>query len=112
MSCNFTPLDSFVTTLSESLCASDEFLYLADHERLLKLLPDSGMWTTLAIYDNQVIEVVKAYNYCGVLVFDRGFELTKPLRFPCGSVVKFIMTKAGVEAMVCCDKWFEDCENG
>ena len=105
--CGFKPLDGFHTYLESSLCGNDRWLELADD--LLKYLPEWDDWTTLAIYDGTLMEVVRVRNRCGYIVFDRAFEGTKKYRFPCNSYVAFIMTRVGVEALTCCDKWFENC---
>lgn len=107
-SCDFVPLDGFYTHLEASLCDSDRWLHLADD--LSEYLPKYGNWTTLAVYDGKLMEVVRAHNMCGYIVFDRAFEGTRKYRFPRNAYVEFIMTKIGVASMVCCDKWFENCE--
>ena len=107
-SCDFVPLDGFHTHLETNLCGSDRWLHLADD--LLEYLPEYGNWTTLAVYDGRLMEVVRARNLCGYIVFDRAFEGTKKYSVACNACGECSMTKIGVEAMVCCDKWFENCE--
>ncbi len=105
--CSFKPLDGFHTYLEKGLCAKNRWIELEDE--LLEHLPEYDDWTTLAIYDGKVMEVVRVRNRCGYIMFDRAFEGTKRLRFPCGAYVEFIMTKIGIESMVCCSEWFENC---
>lgn len=106
MSCHFVPLDGFVSQVEKF----GDTLTITDTDELLELLPEYDDWTTLSITDGKVMEVVKAKNHCGRLVLERGFEDTNKVKFSCGVCVQFIMTKAGVEAMACCDKWFDDCK--
>lgn len=106
----FKPLDGFHTYLNSNLCGSDRWLDLADD--LSQHLPEWDDWTTLAVRDGSLTEVVRARNKCGYIVFDRAVEGTKKFRFPADSYVEFIMTQQGVEAMVCNKKWFENCEEG
>lgn len=108
LSFKFKPLDGFHTTLATPACTKTMWLDLdADLE---ELLPDEGDWTTLAVYDGKVMEVVKVENLCGQIVFHRAFEQTTRTMFPCDSYVEFILAKSGIEAMACCPKLFENCE--
>lgn len=107
--CKFKPLDGFHTTLLSHVCGKTIWLDLDHADDLLDLLPEYDDWTTLAVYDGRVMEVVKAYNFCGRLVFDRGFEQTSKLSLPCGAYVAFILTRAGIESMACCAELFENC---
>lgn len=105
MSCHYKPLDGFLTRLNQNTCSKAIWLDLEDD--LIDLLPEYNDWTHLAIIDGRVLEIVRAENYCGRVLFYRGQEQTTPQCFACNTIVKFTLTKSGIEAMACCPKLFE-----
>ena len=110
MACPYKPLSGFYTTLEASISSNTKYLPLKDNDALDDLLPDDGDWTVLALLDGSMLELVKVENYCGTRRFVRGFEDTTPRAFPCFARAEHMMTKAGVEALACCEEFFEGCQ--
>lgn len=106
----FVPLDGFHTTLESNVKATHDMLYIdrdVEQELLDDYLTEYDDWTTLAVYDGVVMEVVQVQNYCGRLVYNREFAGTDRHAFPCGSRVEYILTAEGVRRLVCDDDFME-----
>ena len=109
----FVPLDGFHTTLEGNIKAHYDMLYIdrdVEQELLDEYLTEYDDWTTLAVYDGTVMEVVQVQNYCGKLVYNRALADTDRRAFPCGSRVEYILTAEGIGRLVCDDNFME-CPN-
>lgn len=105
----YVSLAGFVTRLTDNISWKTRYLPIEqnDYDFLLKQLADED-YSFLEIRDGNASEVVKVTNICGKIVIDRGAEKTRPLAFRCGTGIAFLLTKQGVEDMVC---QMEDCDD-
>lgn len=98
----YIPLAGIETKLINNLSSKAIYLPIPQEieDKLLEHL-NGGDYSHLIIRDGKAVEYVKLKNVCGKLVIVRGIDKTKPLGFRCGSSVAYILTKQGVEDMVC-----------
>lgn len=94
-------LPGFVSSLTSILEADDRAMAFKDHSALLALLSNDGDYTTLLIQDTIGFEVVKATNFRGEIVLDRGLTHTTAKRFPVGSCVMFTVSEELIKDMIC-----------
>lgn len=96
-------IPGFSTSLSDIMQADDKVipLLVKDTQTLLSRLDTDGDWTTLLVQDTVGYEVVKALNFRGEIVVERGLSGTKPKKFPYGSCVVFSPSDELIQALAC-----------
>lgn len=102
-------IPGYFSKLTHILEPTDRSLPVENSQTLINRLAENGDWTTLLIQDTVGYEVVKAINYQGNLVLDRGLSGTTPKRFPMGSCVSFSPSDELFKTLAC---ETDCCENG
>ena len=95
-------------SLTEVMLADDSVIPLSNPQVVLDRLTSDGDWTTLLVQDTVGYEVIRAKNFRGDLVIDRGLSGTTPKKFPVGSCVSFVMTLDLLKEFICTTDCCED----